>query len=172
MHVCRDRSAPWWKLGEVRNAKHEWMQEKPKWWVLVEQEKHRHKFLVEQEKCQLVSSATLCLHRPVTHQLLLILLNQPFFQPTRVHLPLTSRLLSPLSLSSPLFPPAWPWPSLGLGPGPGLVFRHHQTTVRAPYRNDGRPGGKFQPPAVFIHRGLHLLRPLEQRVTADCPPKC
>ena len=44
MHVCRGRSAPWWKLVEVRNAKHEWMQEKPKWWVLVEQEKHRHKW--------------------------------------------------------------------------------------------------------------------------------
>ena len=120
----------WW------NAKHEWVQEKLKWWVMVEQEKHKHKFLVEQEKCQLVSSATLCLHRPVTHQLLLIPLNQPFFQ---THSGSSAAHLSPSFPSFPLvpsFPPllalawswswSWPWPGLSSpsnhSPGPLIVM--------------------------------------------------
>ena len=112
---------------------------KHNWWVMVEQEKHKHKFLVEQEKCQLVSSATLCLHRPVTHQLLLILLNQPFFQ---THSGSSAAHLSPSFPSFPLvasFPPlalawswswswswSWPWPGLSSpsnhSPGPLIVM--------------------------------------------------
>ena len=106
------------------------------------------------------ASASLCVHPPVTQRpLQLLLIPQPTIL-SSPHLHKGSSDLSSyfffftLSLSLNSSPLLNSWSGLS-----------SSSNFTPPYRNDGRPSGKFQPPAVFIRRP-----PLEQESPQTVPP--